>query len=385
MAGRFRDYPQAATKSSLPTHTPPVGPEPSYLSGLAAYQYVEISGSSLSVLNPTVPNGTAAAIVDAWNGFAIDTRSNKIVGPALSGHTDSSYNGVPMIDMSQNSPAFVELLTSNTAGEIDASPNTGRYTNGRPAGSHTYYMLQCIEANNDFVRWGCGAVSTSGQPKTDVDAYPTSGSGNIWRAENTYPDLPAVNTGMAIVKTSNEDILAFHDNNEVYKWRRATNDYLARSVEFSGIGFPDISPIESCTAWDSTRSRAYLLKGNQNTNSHTYDPTTGTFTAQTLSGAGAAGLSALAKGAGMFYDPVTDAYYVRGGLAGGGTIYRINASTFEVTTPTTSGGASIPATATISGSPENVYQKWLFSPTYRVAFYLPRYTANWWAMKLPSV
>jgi hypothetical protein len=77
----------------------------------------------------------------------------------------------------------------------------------------------------------------------------------------------------------------------------------------------------------------------------------------------------------MFYVLALDAYLIRGGGAGD-TVYRVNASTFEVTTLPTTGGSSIPSTQ------NGPFNKFLYVPNLRGAVYVPTYEGNAWFLRL---
>jgi hypothetical protein len=371
-------YSQFAAGQALYTPIAPGGAEPTWRVGQAVNEWREITGSSPSANPPAVNPGPGSldAIIDAWNGTAIDTRDDRIYMGPNGGHGDQYFNGVGYWAMSLNSPVLTMLVQSNTAGEITAG-DTARYpTILRPASRHTYYTKKPIRARNWLAMFGVGSVASSGNPKVECEAYDITSSGNAWAAAGTIPNLPAVNNVQYVVKDEvNEDVYIMNDNLATYKWTQATNTW-------SGAigGFPPVGGIDALGAYDTTRGHMFVLKGVSNA-SHTFNPTTLTWTARTLTGAGASALAAMAKGAGMEYWPDIDAYLVKPGLAGGGTVYRIDAGTYEVTSLSTTGGSSIPGTASISGTPENVYGRWNRSINLKGAFFLPRYTANWWFLR----
>lgn len=359
------------------TPTPPGGSEPTWRGGQAVNEWREITGSSPSANPPTVDPGPGplANIIDVWNGTALDTRDDSGFLPPNGGHTDSNWNGFGRWQFALNSPVLSMLLESNTSGEITAG-NAARYpTINRPASRHTYYTAKVIRARNWMALFGVGSVANSGNPLVQCEAYDITSSGNAWAAAGTIPNLPVVNNVQYVVKDEvNEDVYIMDDANGVYKWTQASNTW---GGVITGAGFPPVSGIDALGAYDTTRGHMFVLKGTSNA-SHTFNPNTPAWTSRTLSGAGASALAAMAKGAGMDYWPDLDAYLVRPGLAGGGTVYKIDAGTYEVTSISTTGGSGIPGTASISGTPENVYGRWMRSVNYKGAYFLPRYSANWW-------
>lgn len=354
--------------------------EPTWRQGLAVNQWVQISGSAMSSTPPTVnPGGSygESARMDAWCGFCIDTRSSTVWSLANGGHTDYYGNEVLKFDLSANSPTWVEVRASDSAGAVTS--NSTHYTTGRPASSHTYYTKTFIEARNRAMRFGVGAVATSGNPHKAVDGFDcTVAQGvNGWDAAGTYPSLPGSGTmysGEAICKNTNtEDVYFFYNNQTVWRWNQTSNTWTQINN-----GWPDIAPVDTAVAFDSNRNRVFLLRPDTG-NHHTFDPATGLFTSRTLTGTVSA-INAANVGIGMIYEPTLDAYLVRL-RAAGGTVYSINASTFAVTAMTTTGGTTIPATANISGTPENVYTRFLYCPELSGVVYFPHYSANAWFLR----
>jgi hypothetical protein len=92
------------------------------------------------------------------------------------------------------------------------------------------------------------------------------------------------------------------------------------------------------------------------------------WTTITLTGANASDVARASEGA-MIYVDALDAFLVRLQPAGG-TVYQINASTFEVTTFPTTGGSSIPPTF---NGPHN---KFLYVPNLGGAIYVPCYSVD---------
>jgi hypothetical protein len=196
------------------------------------------------------------------------------------------------------------------------------------------------------------------------------------------PGSAASLTGRPTCKNpATEDVYYFYSNAGVYKWTQASNTW--GQVNFA----PPNESMEAAVAYDTTRDRILLLRGSTDTGSlggaycSTYDTVANTFTARTLTGASASTLTGSTKGFGMVYVPLLDSYVVRLG-ATGGAIYLINADTFAVTAPTTTGGSGIPVTGSVSGTSQNVYGKFLYFPLLGGVVYIPSYAANAWFLRL---
>ena len=356
---------------------------PSWRTGQVVNEWREITGSAMSntppTINPGRASGSVSAKMDAWCGLAIDTRSNVVWSLANGGHDDYHGNEVMKIDLGANSPVWIEMLPSNTAAEFTIPNNAGYYSNGRPASTHSYYSQHFIEARNRAIRFGTRACSSSGFGFPNTDGYNCNAAQGVsgWDAAGTYPNMPAGGDipAQPIVKNPvTEDVFSFNSNIGVWKWTQTTNAWAQINS-----GYPPIDPNEAASAYDTLRNRILFIRDSSI--HHTFDPATGLFTDRTFTGAAASALQAAAKAAGMIYEPVLDAYLVRLGRAAGGVVYSIDPATFEVTLLTTTGGASIPTTANISGSPENVYGRWLYAPLLGGAFFFPHYTANAWFLR----
>jgi hypothetical protein len=193
---------------------------------------------------------------------------------------------------------------------------------------------------------------------------------NSYSVAGTHPDLPSTFRIFATSYTGDPftgDIyLAL--SGTTGRWNRSSNTFTA-DIGATGSVF---SGAYAYSAFDTTRSRIYLQGGDNNSH-QLYTLSANQWTTVTLTGANSANLPA--DQAGMFYVPALDAYLVRGEGAGG-TVYRVNASTFEVTTYSTTGGSSIPATQ------NGPFNKFVYVPRLGGAVYVPSYTGNAWFLRL---
>jgi hypothetical protein len=342
-------------------------------------EWVELAGTAMSNFPPSVDpgrdSGGPAAKMYAWSGFAIDTRNNEIWSLANGGHDDYHGNEVMKFTLGDDSPEWIEVWRSSDGFTVPNDSNY--YSDGAPVSSHSYYQQQFIEARDRALRVGAGSGSTIGNPKPVVDGFDctTSPGNNGWDSSGTYPNTPHTMTGIAIAKNpATEDLYCFFDNASARKWTQTTNTWSSIHNEVLPTTFG-----EAAAAYDSTRDRVFLFKSYDNNARHTFDVSTGLFTARTLTGAAASSVEASLKGIGMVYVPTLDAYIVRH-KASGDAIYKINADTFECTAISTTGGESIPVGATASG--ENIYNRFLYAPNLGGVVYFPSYSDNAWFLRL---
>lgn len=190
-----------------PSALPVVGGEPSasatwpgWRKTLARWQWYQIAGSDMMsvVPNPSVP-GSLKTRIDAWNGLAADTRTNRLYSAANGGHADYSGNEVVEINLSSETPAWRMLRAPTPAESIVASDYTkgiynDYYLDGRPASTHTYYALQFIGSRNAIFKFGAGSLwGTGNEGNWKTDAFSLA-SGD-WHSAGTWPDIVGTRSG----------------------------------------------------------------------------------------------------------------------------------------------------------------------------------------------
>jgi hypothetical protein len=361
----------------------PVSALPAWRSGQGVNEWVEILGSSMSASPPSVNPGRASgvinAILDAWCGLSIDTRSSRVWSPANGGHDDTHENGSRYLDLPRNSPVWVEVTPSNAAAEFDFPNDAPYYSNGRPSSRHSYYSQQFIEARNRAMMFGAPAVSTTGNTFKTIDGFNCNAAigTNGFDPAGTYPDLPAYETGMAVCKnTTTEDVYVFNFNNAVYQWTQATN-----VVTTINDGFPP-DTANAATAYDNSRSVVFLVNA---AGAWTFDPATGIFTARTLTGSYVSQVRS--NQGGMVYVPERDKYLLRStvgsstaGAEAGPNVYVVDPTTWATSLLSVTGGSTIPGGVGSlgGGSPFN---KLLRVPAYGGVVWIPSYTSNAWFLR----
>jgi hypothetical protein len=341
------------------------------VNALAIGQWYEIPNTSISsVDNPTAPfgnEGPSAKIYD-WTSFVADPRTSKVYTVANGGHAGYGGNEVDALELELAVPRWVEVLAPTPA--ANAPKCVEYYNDGRPTSRHTYYGITFNEFDNRIMFMGGSWFCDNGTPFLQtMDSY-NIGS-NSYSAAGTHPNLTSVFRTFAVSYTGDPftgDIYAVQSGT-TGRWNRSSNTFTADigatgSVNSGGYAY---------SAFDTTRSRIYLQGGDNNSH-QLYTLSANQWTTVTLTGANSADLPAAQ--AGMFYVPAPlDAYLVRGEGAGG-TVYRVNASTFEVTTLPTTGGSSIPSTQ------NGPFNKFVYVPRLGGAVYVPSYTGNAWFLRL---
>jgi hypothetical protein len=312
---------------------------------------------------PSLGSEGPEAKVNSWNGFAIDTRDSSVYSVANGGHWAYAGNEVNRIKLSDNVPVWTESRAATPPSQVIAS--VSHYADGRPTSRHTYYGTMIDEAR-DRAFLLAGSYYGNGWALVTMDGFNLTTKD--WDAARTYPNIPTdlgMVFGSAMVQHKiSGDIYAF-PYWSVYRWNAATNTW---SKPLSNTPFDGQY---AASALDTKRNRILLLGGNSESKA-VYDINANTIQAVALSGPDAGLVGGSENG--MVYDPLLDAFLLRKGGAGG-TIYRINAQTFNVDTLPAIAGAAIPAA--ING----VWRRFLYVPALKGIVYFPTYSGNLWFLR----
>jgi hypothetical protein len=346
------------------------------VNALAIGQWYEIPNTKLSSVDPSpVPPGVEGpqAKVDDWNSFVADSRTSKVYSVANGGHAGYGGNEVDALELDREVPRWVQVLAPTPNASITGCVEY--YADGRPTSRHTYYGVLLNEFEDRIMLLGGSWYCSTGTPfLSTMDSYNISG--NSYSPAGTHPRLPSpFGTTYYVSYTSNPltgDIYAISFR-QIGRWNRSTNTFTA-----------NLSPTGSApwggdqSAFDTSRGRIAIV-GGQNIDHAYYTLASNSWTGITLTGANAPNITNLGQ-AGMFYVAAIDKYLVRA-LPAGGTVYQIDASTFEVTTFTTTGGSSIPVSGNVS-VPNGPYNRFLYLPRLGGAVYVPSYSGNAWFLRL---
>ena len=313
---------------------------------------------------PSVGQSGPGSKVSAWTGFAVDTRDSSIYSAANGGHMDYAGNEVNRIRLTDNAPTWIESHPSTSVAQV--VNNSSHYADGRPTARHTYYGTVVNEVRNRAMvfsgaRWGDG-YSLFG-----LDGFNLAT--NEWDSAKTYPDASSADLGAAngwatVGHKSTGDVYAVA-NYSVLRWSSTTNSWsrlLANTPIYGQY---------AASAVDTKRNRILFVGGNANDHG-VYDMVANTVSNISFSGPNAGSLSG--DGNGIVYDPILDAFLLRKGGAGG-TVYRINAQTFNVDTLPTSAGDQVPVTS------NGVWTRFLYVPNLKGIVYFPTYSGGAWFLR----
>jgi hypothetical protein len=242
------------------------------------------------------------------------------------------------------------------------------YADDRPASRHTYYGVTFNEPDDRIMLFGGAIWCTNGCGHAAISSYGIGA--NAYSPSTTHGEVTptfAATHGAFSADPATGDVYVFDDNFALGKWSRSANAF----EDLNPTG--DVPPAyASSSAFDTKRNLVFVLGGGTGDTHHTYTLATNTIASVTLSGT-ADLVSKLSLG--TVYVAALDAYLVRGSESGS-VVWKIDASTFEVTTLSTTGGDSIPTTE------NGPYNKFSYVPRLGGVVYVPVYEGNAWFLRL---
>lgn len=350
------------------------GVTPAWRVGMAAWEWKEITGSSMSGVNPTVmPAGNTgpSSRIDAWCGLAADPVTNILYSAANGGHQDYSGNEVVTIDLSADAPTWQIILQPTAAASVVA--DAASYADGRPPSAHTYYSLHVVKARNRVFRFGNSeswqnALGPAGVNAFDILAGDWDGAGSspntAWASAQ-----PAGHGGQAQDLTT-EDVYWIHGSGASLRRFNAGTGTQSTLASISGVN-SDVNDVRPMV-YDHTRGRLLMI-------GDAYRPTiggrvwtnnggSGSWATFDFSGAFAATLAA-PNHAGAHFNETLDRVVVKTGS--GAQILTVNPTTYATAAQATTGG-------TPPNAVKGVYGRFLYLPLLGGYAYYPAYSGNVW-------
>jgi hypothetical protein len=324
----------------------------------------------MSSVAPTpTPNGITgpASKVIAWTSFVVDTRTSKVYSVANGGHADYSGNEVDVLDLERDQPAWSQVLPPTPGAQL--SNCQSYYADGAPASRHSYYGVTLNEIEDRIMLFGGGIWCNAGGFHTAISSYNIGA--NTWSPPATHGSVPNGFAGVAAYARdpSTGDVYASFNFN-FGRWTRSSNTFTSLNPSGNKPAGTSLWPLSI-----QTRGGIFFVGGN--ITRHFYTLSSNAWTQITLAGSNPADLATVsgASQAAMVYIAALDSYLIRL-LGAGGTVYRINAANFQVTTFATTGGASIPSTQ------NGPFNKFLYVPRLRGCVYVPSYYENAWFLRV---
>lgn len=352
---------------------------PAWRQGMVAWEWVELTGTTMNGTNATVaPSGSTgpSSRINTWSPLVVDRVANRIYCAANGGHGDYAGNEVLQLDLSVDAPGAWTFLRQPTpsADVQDAAGATTHYLDGRCPSSHGYYSGWHVPNLGKIVKIGAGATWQTANGQSAAYAFDL-GDGD-WDGAGTYPNTswasPSLSNGYAgqAQDQSTGDIYFPGPSSGGMRRFNASDSSYTSLAAIGGVN-ADFGYYRAL-AYDHTRGKLLLCgdayldadEGRVWTdNGSTGSWATVTFTGESTAFDGAHGFG------GEFCEPV-DAYIIK--TATGDQVLSVDPVTWEITEQSTTGGGSIP------NATNKVFGRFKYMPLLRGFFYYPAYTSNVW-------
>jgi hypothetical protein len=345
------------------------GGVPSWRLGLSAWQWVELTGTSLSTVPIADPFSGAmvapTARVDAWNGLAADPDTNRVYLACAGGHADWAGNEVYELDLGVDPPRW-RVLRGPTPGAAIVT-NQPYYTDGRPSSTHLSYALHFVRGRGRIFKFSAGSVWGDGNSNNNnVDAFDLAAGD--WDPPATW--AAASSQGLAIDRPyaqhpTTGDVFTFIAG-AFRKWSAATATWESLAARPSYANDDIVQA--SGSAVDPVRQRVVFLRNAYRVPVRQGLQLTFGGNLSDIPFTGPAVDKVIVPQVGVQYLPGDDVLLVK--TAKGGEVVRVDPSYVVTAQPTT--GPTPPDAV------NGVYTRWLYLPRLGGLLYLPRGSANAW-------
>ncbi|MBI2558897.1 right-handed parallel beta-helix repeat-containing protein, partial [Candidatus Woesearchaeota archaeon] len=316
---------------------------PSWVKNLPLWQWYEIPNTALSSVAPSpTPCGITGPIskIVAWTGATLKRQGSLYVLGAAGGHGDYCGNEVDAIQLNTDNPRWVQLSPPSPNSQVINSAQY--YLDLKPSATHTYYATQFINARNRMIVVDSPGMGLGGLPNPPA-GWPYAGDPGYSFSFNLYtnswdaPEYVSRYTGggdftAALVAKHpvTEDIYYSRTyGGEFWKWTQATNSWskINTNSETNYAG----------AAIDPKRNRMLVVGSYSGTsNPRIRNLVDASSIPVTFNGLGASVLQ-LSGYPGVVYDEANDKFLVFYNSGSGIKIYRVDAETMYVDTPSVTG------------------------------------------------
>lgn len=316
--------------------TPPVVAQPAWLRDAAVWQWLPITGTALSSVEPSIRplgNSGSPSKIETWCGATLKRKGSVYMLGAAGGHADYGGNEVDALDLLADRPAWEQWRAPTANADIVNAAQF--YLDNRPAATHTYYATQFIDRLNRMVVFASGGLN--GPFPAAPLAYPYTGTSRSasfdvtrrdWDAPDYIAQYPGTGDPTACLcvrhPLTGDVYYARNSGDGLYRWLSAANRWdrlgnLPRSNWYAGA------------AIDTVRNRM-LLVGR-------YDPSPpmvlgldGSTQPVSFGGLGADALT-LSGYPGVVYDELNDLFIVAFNGSAAIEILTVRASDLYVAKP----------------------------------------------------
>lgn len=308
----------------------------------------KLSTNFSSVASTTGGTGIGPLALANFNHWvSMGWKNNVGYLPWPGGHADGSWNGVMVLNLLANAPQWAQVIAASldTARNMDSD---GFYTDGRPASSHNYNLIEYCKANDKVYRLGSTTVFGNG----------SSGSGLIASFTVSSLALDAKDPALAMPSSVGREVPVCPINDHEFLAIGQESSY-SKSFIFNATtgvvsAYPwSIHQLSAPAAYDPVRDRVLIISARDPAHSYTQghvlwdmakmragnsadDPSNGFASVVTLGGIDRDnppwGNDGLANG--IDYDPDGARFLITSEHVPD-TVWAINAITFAVSTVTT--------------------------------------------------
>jgi hypothetical protein len=320
-----------------------VGPLPLCLKDAKLMEWIQIPGTALSSVPPSVvSSGAPSSKITAWCGATLRTKGSIYIIGMAGGHADYAGNEVNALTLNTDAPRWVEKAPPSPRSQL--LDQSQFYLDLRPGATHTYYASQFINATDRFVVLASPGMLDPSLPApppgwayANTDKYTPSLNWvtGIWEAPTAFPKFPSDGDFTAALVAKHpvtEDIYYSRNYSDGwYKWTRTTNTWSKLSNVSRG-------PWYAGASIDPKRNRMLIVGGYGNSQPPEVRNLDGSSISVNFTGLGASALT-LGSYPGVIFDELNDRYIV---LANGSSkveLLAVHAQTWEVSRPTLLGTA----------------------------------------------
>jgi hypothetical protein len=354
----------------------PVSGVPAWLAGKAVNEWVSISGTNLSSVQPNplpnTPGGTSAPAskITAWCGAALKRSTAEYIIGMSGGHADYAGSETDALRLSDDAPAWREVTPRSPDNTLYNQTAFNSDLSG--AATHTYQYSQFLDTLDVYVSFTNPgtyyAVSSTNRPITAPSDWPYLGVGgptgapaSVWSpaidwTNGSYKSPTYIEpfpteagdwiAGLCVKHPTTSDVYIGRSGDRWRKFTAATRTWSTPSAVYE---------TNYCgAAIDPTRSRMLIVGGYLGDVDPRVRDLDGNTVSVTFGGLGGSVLRAAEfYYAGVVYDEANDRYLA---IKNGSTIsvYAVNASTWAVSLLTTTGTAPGQRTNGIQNSAQYV-------------------------------
>lgn len=333
---------------------PPPPPAPSAIADLQPGQWLELPNTKIrSVLPNPLPSGWPAAIVEAWNGGAVDTARSRLLMWG-GGHHDYLGNEIYALDLpTMKMRRLVEGSPLHAQSDCKSA-----LPDGTPTARHTYDGLTYLAHSDRFFSVN-GSMSPCGYG--DGATFTYDFTNNRWQMPLANAPWKGTFGTMAVYDAQTQQVYVKPADHDFFVYSPQANKYTKLNTEDQFVDYHLSATID-------TKRRKFVMIGDGvqvidlNTHRMTKMATTNT-----------PAFVNTKQSPGIDYDPVADRIVA---WHGGRNVYALNMDTGAWTQVASNVGPSS------AGKEQGTFGRWGYIPQYKVFALVTDIDENAWVFRL---